>query len=162
MNRKLATSLSLGLIVTFVAAGSVQAAGWGLPNLNPFAKKQASPYATKPSNAWALPSIWPSSNTSARSNSGPSTWQRMTSGTAAAMSKTASYLNPFGSSTTTTTAASPSPSGYGSPFSGKPVKASATDSESPGASWLWGGSEPQKESRPRTVNEFLSQPKPEF
>jgi hypothetical protein len=162
VNRKLATSLSIGLIVALMATGSAQAGGWELPNLNPFAKKQASP-STRPSSGWKMPSLWPSSsNTASRAPSGPSTWQRMTSGTSAAMSKTASYLNPFGSRSTTTTAASPSPSGYGSPFSSTPVKGTAKESKPAATSWLWGDSEPKKDTRPRTVNEFLSQPKPEF
>ena len=163
----------LVVAVGFVVAGSVGPAGaadgWSMPTLNPFAKKKpAGPVKARTSDAsWKMPSLWPKSLTTTttvrpapKAPAGPTTWQKMTSSTKSAVSKTADFLNPFNDATDNEPA--PSPTGSNTAFSqAMNKKTPADDNSSSVPDWLWGGSEKEAQ-RPKTVNEFLAQPKPQF
>lgn len=136
-----------------------------MPNLNPFAKKGRSRASASvsdaPTSGWKWPKLWPSSapsmpggSRSART-SGPSTWQKMTSGTKNAMSKTADVLNPFDDADDDK---QPQITGSNSVFS-QASKNKKSKAKSFLPSWPWGGEEDQE---PRTVNEFLGQSRPDF
>ena len=162
MKRWLLNSLVLGFVVSVFAASCPAADGWSLPSLNPFAKKSAAAPKTRPSESgWKLPSLWPKTAPQTTSSK-PSTWQKMTNSTKSAAAKTADFLNPFDDAGDAKPAASPT--GYGSPFSTASSQKKADDNGSIVPQWLWGSSsaKPEETKRPKTVNEFLSQPKPEF
>jgi hypothetical protein len=154
-------SLAVGLVTCLLVGSSGAAEGWSLPNLNPFAKKKSGPYTTRTSDrsGWKLPSLWPKAKRT--TTSGPSTWQKMTTSTKTAAAKTADFLNPFDDANDAQPA--PSPTGYGSPFSTASAPKQSEGSGSMVPQWLWGGGAKEEgPKRPKTVNEFLSQPKPEF
>ena len=157
MKRYLVAASAACLMLT-LTAGAFAADGWSMPNLNPFAKKYPGPAKARASDSgWKMPSLWPKSNTAARSPAaGPSTWQKMTNSTKSAMSKTADFLNPFDDANDLK-ATDPSPTGYNKQITQSPDK-KQTDAKQ--ASW-WGG-EAEQPKRAQTVNDFLSQPKPEF
>lgn len=142
----------LTTLVVFLASLPLSAVagegGWGLPNLNPFASKAKPPTSARVSDdSWQMPSL--------RRSSGPSTWQKMNNGTKSFFSKTASALNPWDSPPETKPV---SPSGRNSAFSR--TTSTKTQPESSGSwfSWWGGAEEPQ---RPKTVNDFLMQERPQ-
>jgi hypothetical protein len=111
-----------------------------------------------PTSGWKMPRLWPAkSAATAKKPAGPSTWQRMSSGTRTFFAKTADVLNPWDDAEEKESLV---PSGSGSAFR----RASAKKEESSGKfslpSWSWGSD--AKESKPKTVNDFLSQPRPDF
>lgn len=144
-------------LLTCVPLGAEES-GWKMPNLNPFAAKKSAP-ASK-SKGWSMPKLWPSS-TATRKPSQPSTLSKMTTGTKQFFSKTADVLNPFDD------ANDPPKSSGGSSWN--PFR-NASSSQSSGAgsarmpNWSWNqdSSEDSAPQGPRTVNEFLAQPKPNF
>lgn len=153
-------SLKFALVIGLVAASwssplHAEESGWKLPNLNPFAAKKPAP-TSKNNSGWSMPSLWPKSTS--KKSSQPSTWSKMQSGTKQFFSKTADVLNPFDDAKDPPKS-SGSSSGMWNPFqsasnsSGTPAKKS---------SWSWGAAEEEKPSGPRTVNEFLAQPKPAY
>jgi hypothetical protein len=148
----LAASLALPL------AARAEEGGWKLPNLNPFSRPAGPPTSARTSSGSGLkmPSLWSKSSTktAAARPKGPSTWQKMTTGTKSVVSKTADALNPFDDAndkvqqTTLVTGSK-----------NKFRQASAQKKSESGSlwpSWLGGSEEPQK---PKTVNEFLNQPR---
>jgi hypothetical protein len=99
---------------------------------------------------------WPGSQRKSRGKQAPSTWSRMTSGTKSVIAKTTDALNPWDDG-------QPAPrsvTGSNSVFS--PASTSKKESEKKSflPSWNWGAEEEEK--RPKTVNDFLALPKPEF
>jgi hypothetical protein len=147
-------------LVTYATPALAQ--GWGLPNLNPFSSKGKLPtggHVDDGSGGFSLlPSLpkWPSMS-SKSSRSGPSTWTRMTNGTKSLVSKTTDALNPFDDDEPQ----SRSVTGSNSIFSNASTSKKASEKKSFLPSWLYGGSE-EKYEKPKTVNDFLSQPRPEL
>jgi hypothetical protein len=120
----------LPLVALLVAPSFAAAEGWGLPNLNPWAKKPAQ------KSAFA----------SARKE--PSTWQKMSKGTASTWKKTTAALTPWKKSTPPPAR----PTGVRSPAA---KQASKTTWYNP-VTWF----KDDKGSRaPSTPGEFLTQPR---
>jgi hypothetical protein len=160
--------LSIAFVVVFVSATALTAAddgGWQLPNLNPFAQKGKPPTSSraagKKNSPWQWPKLWPTQTTTAKAKSKhPSAVQKMTNGTKQLFSKTADALNPWDDATDQQ-APPARPTGLNTPFSQASAKKS---SDSPSntsliPSWPWGGKGEPKDERPKTVNDFLSQPR---
>lgn len=132
--------------------------GWKLPNLNPFSRPAGPPTSARTSSGSGLkmPSLWTKSGSkTAAKPKGPSTWQKMTNGTKSVVSKTADALNPFDDANdkvqqpTLVTGSK-----------NKFRQASAQKKSESGSlwpSWLGGGQE--EPARPKTVNDFLNQPR---
>ena len=134
--------LTAGILI----CSSASAEGWGLPSLNPFAKKSKTPTSARVSDSesrFSLLPKWRSSSPKKRS-SGPSTWSRMTTA-----------INPWAGSSTANASTEPSPTGSFNPFS----TASAKKQESKKRSFLpsWTSSDEVEDNEPKSVNEFLKQ-----
>jgi hypothetical protein len=144
----------LVLVTTTVAAD-----GWKMPNLNPFAKKSATPTSARVSDSsgWSMPKLWPSSKKTTTVKRGPSTWQKVSSGTKSMMNKTADFLNPFDDAED-----NPEPQITGSNSYFSQVANRKQEEKKPSTflpSW-WSGEE--EEQKPRTVQDFLRQERPQF
>jgi hypothetical protein len=166
--------LSIASVVVLVTASAFAAAddgGWKLPNLNPFTQKGKPPTssraASKKNSAWQWPKLWSTQTTTAKTKSKqPSAVQKMTNGTKQLFSKTADALNPWDDAADKQ-AAPTAPTGLNTRFSQASAKKS-TDSPSNTSlipSWPWGDKAKAKsdsnanDGRPKTVNDFLSQPR---
>jgi len=132
---------------------------WKMPNLNPFGGT-GSGASSAPTSGWKMPKMWPSTGKSTaatrakkRQANQPSTWNRMSKGTQQFFSKTADAVTPWD-----TKKVEPAPrlTGSNSVFSQSTKKPKKSDVAP--ASW-WGGSEKTSEP-PKTVNDFLSMPRP--
>jgi len=158
--------LSIAFVVVFVSASAFTAAddgGWSLPNLNPFSQKGKPPTssraASKKNSAWQWPKLWSAQKTTAKTKSKqPSAVQKVTNNTKQLFSKTADALNPWDDAADNQ-APPARPTGLNTPFSQASAKKS---SDSPSntsliPSWPWG--DKAKDDRPKTVNDFLSQPR---
>jgi hypothetical protein len=154
-------SIAIALLGPLVAASAVHAAeGWKMPNMNPFAKKSSPPTSARVSDSgggWKMPKLWPSSGKPA-ARKGPSTWQKMTSGTKSMMSKTADVLNPFDDEND-----NPPPveiTGSNTYFSQAANRKQAEKKSSTFLPSWWSGEE--EEQKPKTVSDFLALPRPGF
>jgi hypothetical protein len=86
-------------------------------------------------------------------------WQKMTAGTKNAWSKTTGALNPWdGQTTAAASKPAPSVSGSNSLFSQATKRPAATKESSPVQPASWFSTE--KREDPKSVNEFLAQPRP--
>jgi hypothetical protein len=154
-------SLWIAVAIIVACAGHVPAeeSSWKLPNLNPFASKGQPPTASRApksnSVGWKMPKLWPSTSAAKRPTGQPTSLQKMTSGTKQFFSKTADALNPWDDAND---APPQRASGSNSAFSRatKKKKESTSSGLSP-ASW-WSSDE--KDGRDKTVNDFLSRPRP--
>ena len=134
--------------------------GWKMPNLNPFSAGGHAPTSNgagqPPTSGWKMPKL--GSQTPAqpkRRANQPTTLNRMTSGTQNLFSKTADALNPWDKKQP---AAPPKLSGSNSIFTNQSTTKTANkDTAVKPASW-WGSD--KKDTTPKTVNGFLSQPRP--
>lgn len=134
--------------------------GWKWPQLNPFPRKPKPPVSARvsdtPGQGWKMPSLWPSSTPSS-SPAQPSLWGKMTSSTKNFFTKTADVLTPWDNKP-----ASPprSVTGSNSVFTNNGNRSSATQEKRGSilpASW-WSN---EKKEQPKSVSEFLSQPRPQ-
>jgi hypothetical protein len=108
-----------------------------------------------------MPKLWPGGSTTAqRKPAGPSTWQRVTTGTKNLVSTTADTLNPFNDANDNPPP--PALTGSNTMFSraSNSKKAEEKSDFSLIPSWPWGAKEEEK--RPKTVNDFLMQDKPGY
>ena len=132
--------------------------GSKLPSLNPFSRKAkagaTSGASAPPTSGWHWPKLWPAGSTAKAKSNQPSTWQKMTTGTKNAMAKTGDALNPFDDEKKNEPA--PRITGSKSAFSQASAKKSSTKKGSLLPSMPW--STPAEE-KPKTVNDFLSQPR---
>jgi hypothetical protein len=151
------------IIITVTCASSNVAAdegGWKMPNLNPFSGGSHPPASggtgQPPTSGWKMPKLWsqPPAQPKKRINQS-ATKNRGASGTQSFLSKTADALNPWDKKQP---APPPKLTGSNSVFTSKSTTTPAKkdDSVKP-ASW-W--SSDKKSEPPRTVNEFLSKPRP--
>jgi hypothetical protein len=154
----LAALLSLALVASPLLAEG----GWGLPSLNPFAKKAGPPTSARVSDGSSslkMPKMWPTSGkTIVKKPAGPSAWQKMKGGTKSFMSKTADVLNPFNDAADNEP--EPQITGSNSYFS-QAANGKSADKK-PNAflpSW-WSGEEEDPE--PKTVSDFLALPRPGY
>ncbi|HZL89747.1 MAG TPA: hypothetical protein VFB96_15385 [Pirellulaceae bacterium] len=146
-----------------LACGSAAAEGWKMPNLNPFKKKDSHPAhlrvtddASKNSSWWKpkLPSKTSATERKTTSTPAkPSTWTKVTSGSRNAWTKTKDALNPFDDEKDKPN----SVTGYHSPISQASTRKKPESKSSWWPSW---GSEPEK--KPKTVQDFLGQPRPDY
>ncbi len=150
--------LTLGLMVllALTATSDAEDAGWKMPGLNPFASKTAT--TAPPTSGWKMPKLWPKTSAAPKRRSNqPSTLSKMTSGTKNFFSKTADAINPWDDKP----APPPKITGSNSIFTQQRQAAQKKKEASSGsvlpASW-WGGD--KKDSKPKSVNDFLSQPRP--
>jgi hypothetical protein len=147
--------LAIAVVVTIAAAtAAAEDAGWKFPNLNPFAAKQ--PSGNPATSGWKLPRLWPQTSAGKRSAKQPSTLSKMTRGTKSFFSKTADVINPWDDKT----APQQQITGSKSIFTKQGQAARKKESNSSGvlpASW-WGGE--KDDGRDKSVNEFLSRPRP--
>ncbi len=147
-------AVAAGLVLPLVAAAE-EGSGWKLPNLNPFSRKGAPPTSARISDdGWRLPG---SGAKSAQAKpKGPSVWQRMTTGTKTMLSKTADALNPFDDASDNQPVRV---TGSRNAFRQAAAKKNAKTGSFLPSLWSWGQEE---DDRPKDVNSFLSQPRPEF
>lgn len=156
-------ALAAGLLLSS-SASLLAADGWGMPNLNPFAKKSKLPTSASVSDqgrssGFSLLPKWPGSKSSKPTAArGPSTWTRVTTGTKSLVSKTTDALTPWDNDKKT--AAKPQgPTGSFNPFTSASSKKQDNEKKSFLPSWTMGEDKPKQ---PTTVNEWLAQPKPEI
>jgi len=152
----LVIALAFLLVLPLVARGD-DGGGWKMPNLNPFSQKAGPPTSARISddNAWQMPNLLPSSSkkASAAKATTPSTWQKMTTGTKTMFAKTADALNPFDD------AKDKQPvrvTGSKNAFRQASAKKKAAS-----GSWMPSLWNPQEEKQDKTVNDFLSRPRPQ-
>jgi hypothetical protein len=135
------------------------------PNLNPFSYKRqrkapTSARVTDKGGGWKLPQLWPikgnKSAAQARQPAQPTAWQKWNAGTKNFLAETADTLNPFNDANDNEPPATIT--GSGSMFR-QASKKPETKSKSFLPSWLGGEEEPEE---PKTVSDFLMQPKPGF
>jgi len=135
---------------------------WKMPNLNPFSQKSKSNATARagkpPTSGWHMPTLWPSTSTAPAKSNQPGTLQKMSTGTKNFFSKTADALNPWDNKSQA--APPPKPSGSKSAFSQASAKKKQTQNTSMLPSWPWGAK--AEEKKPKTVTDFLSQPRPGF
>ena len=140
-----------------VTAGADSA--WKMPNLNPFAGKakpaSAASAGNPPMSGWHGPKLWPKAAVAKRKAPEPTTWNKMTSGTRNFFSKTADVLNPWDDKP-----AKPplKVTGSNTAFThNHPAKPETSGGSILPAAW-W--SSDKKDQPPKSVNDFLSQPRP--
>lgn len=154
--------LGLALCIGFPGLVSAQQSGWSMPNLNPFAARSSAPTSTRiadsSSSGWKMPSMWPSSSKTAKKPAGPTTWQKMRSGTKRAWDQTVDFLNPFDD-------ANDNPptkplTGSNTYFSQNARQTGGKSAGKEKTSYfpaLWSSEEP--DDKPKTVTDFLNQPR---
>ena len=153
----------VGLSLPLVVRGD-EGGGWKMPNLNPFSRKGAPPTSARITDdtSWKMPNLLPTTTTKTTAPKSysnkpkaqaPSTWQKMTTGTKTVFAKTADALNPFDDAN-----------------DNKPVRVTGSKNafrqasakkKAESSSWLPSLWKPQEEKRPTSVNDFLSQPRPQ-
>jgi hypothetical protein len=160
----LVAALSLPAVAQTPSTG-----GWRMPNLNPFSKStsgasgsvsdQSKPLVPNALNPFKLiPGTGGSTSQSSYAKpQGPTTWQKVSGGTKRMAKQTADFLNPFDD-------AAPAPrneSITGSNSSFNQMANPGSRKGTPKKSWFpgWGASTSSETDKPRTVNEFLAQPR---
>jgi hypothetical protein len=143
-------------------AAWAEESGWKMPNLNPFGSSGPSATSSRasqpPTSGWKMPKLLPSTTATARPKrkaNQPTTWNRMTNGTQSFFSKTADVLTPWDNK-------KPAPpqkvTGSNTAFTrNNPAKKDPKSSSSVAPASWWSG---EKSDQPKTVNGFLSQPRP--
>ena len=167
MSKKLCVAVLAMMIVGFAPwPGTAEDSGWKMPNLNPFSGNAKPPTSARvsdaPTSGWKMPkvpSLLPQSGAKPKKRSNQATGlSRMTSGTRGFFNKTADALTPWDNKKP---AATPNITGSNTAFTrGNRAKAESKDTKSGSimpASW-WGSEKP---AQPKTVNDFLSQPRPQ-
>jgi hypothetical protein len=148
--------ITIATVITFSgASAAAEESGWKMPNLNPFSGKSA---ASNPATSgWKIPRLWPKTAAARKRRTNQSSaLGTMTKGTRDFFSKTADAINPWDDKP----AAQPQVTGSNSIFTRQSQAAKNKESKSSGvlpASW-WGGD--KDDDRDRSVNEFLSRPRP--
>jgi len=148
------------LIIAWPLASSAADGSWSMPNLNPFSSKGKPPTSTRagnpPTSGWHMPNLLPGNATAKKKPAQSSSWQKMNNSSKTFFSKTADALNPWDKKT-------PAPptkiTGSNTAFThNKPAKPEAKSSSILPTSW-W--TSDKKDSSPKSVNEFLSQQRPQ-
>jgi hypothetical protein len=149
---KLIGVLMLLIIVPCVARAE---SNWQFPNLNPFAKKSDAAAESEKSSRFKMPTLLPSfGEKSNRRSSEPSTWNKLTTGTKEFLGKTADVLTPWD----TAAEKKARNSSVSDRFPSRNYREKEVEKkESIFTSWLPEKKEPE---RPRSVSEFLKQPRP--
>jgi hypothetical protein len=150
-------ALLLAIVTPLCAVGDNSS--WKMPNLNPFATKgkTASRPSTAPTSGWHMPTLWQTTKGPVRHKpkpaNQPSTLSKMSTGTQQFFAKTADTLTPWDNK-------KPAPpskiTGSNSIFTHQSKPKEKESSGIAPASW-WST---EKSDAPKSVNEFLSQPRP--
>lgn len=153
----LAAALIPGLFLPLIASGD-DGGGWKMPNLNPFSRKGAPPTSAHISDdsAWKLPNLMPASSqkrTAATKTTAPSTFQKMTTGTKSMLAKTADALNPFDDANDKQPVRVTG--------SKNAARQAAAKKKAASGSWFPSMWPKPADDRPKDVNAFLSQPRPQ-
>ena len=144
--------LCLILVLPALAAA---ADGWSWPNLNPFAKKES---ARASDSGFSLNGRKPSSSYASARKTEPSTWQKVSTGTANTWKKTTSALTPWKNDSPPP----PKPSGSrGYKSSIKSAPPSKTTWYNP-TTWFAGEEKKPESKGPGSVTDFISQPRMPF
>ena len=145
--------LTIACLLLACAATSTALAesSWTMPNLNPFASKPAAA-APKKSSGFKMPSLIPSwAKSETKKPSEPSTWSKISGGTKEFFGKTKDTLTPWDNPPKKASNSSMSQRFHMGGSSNQTKKKSFL------TSWL---PEPEKPQKPRSVSEFLKQPRP--
>lgn len=134
MNRTRLILVGTCLVFLFSTVGMAADESWSLSKLNPFSKSSSTKTTPRSNGRKAAP---------------PSTWEKVSSGTKNALTKTNETINPWAKKSPATTKRTANKQPANRP--------KATEKKS-----LLGSIWPAKEEpkKPATVSEFLSQPKP--
>jgi hypothetical protein len=162
----IAVLVSLFIFAT-PAAASAEEGGSMLPNLNPFSYKKRqrkAPTSARASDSkgggWKMPRLWPEKKgqqvAERRPTGAPTALQKMNAGTKQFFSETADAQSLQRREDNAPPAKVTGSSSMFRQASKKPE----TKSTSFLPSWPWGAKEEEK--KPKTVSEFLMQPKPDF
>lgn len=158
---KLPRLLSLSLILVLVLVSSARAEwGWKMPNLNPFKQQDSHPAHiardSKPQAGWHW--LGAAKKPAAPAAPQPSMWQRMSSGTKSAWTKTKTTLNPW--------ASKPKQeeeiviTGSNSYFSQMANTSTRQPAKKP--MWAWGAEEDNEKPRKAgSVSDFIGAKRPE-
>lgn len=153
MNHYFVKLLAASFWMLIVTSAVAEDSGWKMPNLNPFSGKTAT--SNPATSGWKMPKLWPQTTAPKMRPAQPSTLSKMTQGTKTFFSKTADAINPWDDKP----APQQSITGSKSIFT-KQRQAAKKESKSSGvlpASW-WGND--KDDGRDKSVNEFLSRPRP--
>jgi len=147
------------IAATSPLASSAADGDWKMPNLNPFSSTGKPPTAGRvsdpPTSGWHMPKLLPKTAPARRKANQPTAWNKMTSGTQNFFSKTADALNPWDKKQPQP---QPKISGSNTAFThNKTAKPEPKSGSILPASW-W--SSDKKDQPPKSVNDFLSQPRP--
>jgi hypothetical protein len=164
MNRSILVLIAAAFFTTTLPTGACgEEGGWKMPNLNPFsgtAKPPTSQRAGNPATSgWKMPNLLPQTGAKPKKRSNqPSTWNRMTSGTTTFFSKTADVLTPWDNNKP-----APTPqklTGSNSIFTQNGSTKGNTKKSSSVSPASWWSSD--KSDQPdKSVNDFLSRPRPQ-
>jgi hypothetical protein len=153
--------IMVALLTAFSLAARAEEGRWRMPNLNPFSPKGKPPTSGRvsdaPTSGWKWPKLWPTSTASAKAKpAGPGAWQKMSAGTRTFFSKTADAINPFDDAGDDQQPVKIT--GSNSVLSRGSAKKKEKSRSLLPASWRGG----EEKDEPRTVNDFLARPRPEF
>jgi hypothetical protein len=157
---------AIAIVLAFASAPATIAAedgGWKLPNLNPFSQKGKPPTSARASTAkssgWQWPKLWTGATTAKAKTRQPSAAQKVTNSTKQFFSKTADALNPWDDAKDQQASAPKPPTGKNVFSQASASKSKNEKSTSLIPSWPWGDKEKPQEERPKTVTDFLAQPR---
>jgi hypothetical protein len=152
-------ALSVCVAISALASGDEgSGGGWKLPNLNPFARPAGPPTSSrvKSGSGFKMPGVLPgasSAKASAAKSKGPSAWQKMTSGAKSMAAKTADALNPFDDAQDNQPVRVTG--------SKNAMRQASAKKDAQSGSWLPSLWSSKEEPKPKSVNDFLSRPRPQ-
>ncbi len=158
MQKLICRSLILIALAAAVSRAAADDGGWRFPNLNPFSGGSHAPASSgaghPPTSGWKMPKLLSQSPSQPKKRVNQP-MNRTTNGTQNIFSKTADALNPWDKKQP---APPPKLTGSNSIFTNKSTtKPAHKDEAVKPASW-W--SSDKKSEPPKTVNDFLSKPRP--
>lgn len=147
----------LGLAAVIVAAVNLPAAaeGWPALTLNPFKSSDQPSKSNSGSNPLRLPDLTGRSSKKTVKTKEPSTWQKLSTGTKKALTKTKETLLPWTKKEDPNQSILERYTVNDLDYSPQPKKPKTGL-----ASWLSSDDEEEDDGRPKTVTDFLKQPRP--
>ncbi len=144
--------IALSLLAYIASSPALAESGWKMPNLNPFAGKSTDAAPPKKSSGFKMPSLVPSwAKKDSKKPSQASAWSKISDGTKQFFTKTKDVLTPWDNPPKKASSSSISQRFHMGGSSEKTKKKSFF------TSWMTEKEEPKK---PRSVSEFLKQPRP--
>jgi hypothetical protein len=148
-------ALTVFFMLAFAAVSAAAESGWKFPNLNPFSSEKSSSSAKPAPKKSSSGLKWPFSGESEqkpKKPSEPSTWDKVSTGTKEFFGKTKDTLMPW--------TKSDQKAGHDSVAKRYNVKKSAKKPEKKSFFTGWLSGEEEKPEKPKSVSEFLAQPRP--